>query len=119
MRRILLAVGVAFAAFAVATLSGTAAAPAGGPPRYLDQKASIHNRVNDLLHRMTLEEKVGQMDQQLVDNLTGPSNDVRQPGLGPAEPELHEDVAGRQQRRLAARGRHGQPAGYDRPGRHR
>jgi beta-glucosidase len=74
MRRILLAVGVAFAAFAVATLSGTAAAPAGGPPRYLDQKASIQNRVNDLLHRMTLEEKVGQMDQQLVDNLTGPSN---------------------------------------------
>ncbi len=74
MRRILLAVGVAFAAFAVATLSGTAAAPAGGPPRYLDQKASIHNRVNDLLHRMTLQEKVGQMDQQLVDNLTGPSN---------------------------------------------
>src|SRR6266567_1422659 len=74
MRRILLAVGVAFAAFAVATLSGTAAAPAGGPPRYLDQKASIQNRVNDLLHRMTLQEKVGQMDQQLVDNLTGPSN---------------------------------------------
>src|SRR5438034_5685511 len=74
MRRILLAVGVAFAAFAVATLSGTAAAPAGGPPRYLDQKASIQNRVNDLLHRMTLEEKVGQMDQQLVDNLTGPSD---------------------------------------------
>src|SRR6266704_6182557 len=74
MRRILLAVGVAFAAFAVATLSVTAAAPAGGSPRYLDQKASIHNRVNDLLHRMTLQEKVGQMDQQLVDNLTGPSN---------------------------------------------
>ena len=74
MRRTLLAVGVAFATLAVATLSGTAAAPAGGPPRYLDQKASIHNRVNDLLHRMTLQEKVGQMDQQLVDNLTGPSN---------------------------------------------
>jgi beta-glucosidase len=73
MRRILLAVGVAFAAFAVATLSGTAAAPAGGPPRYLDQKASIHNRVNDLLHRMTLEEKVGQMDQQLVTTLTDPN----------------------------------------------
>ena len=80
MRRILLAVGVAFAAFAVATLSGTAAAPAGGPPRYLDQKASIHNRVNDLLHRMTLEEKVGQMDQQLVDNLTGPSDNCGSQG---------------------------------------
>jgi beta-glucosidase len=65
---------MAVVAVAVATLTVTAAAPAGGSPRYLDQKASIHNRVNDLLHRMTLQEKVGQMDQQLVDNLTGPSN---------------------------------------------
>ena len=30
-------------------------------------------RVNALLGAMTLPEKVGQMDQQLVDNLTGPS----------------------------------------------
>ena len=44
---------------------------------------------------------------------------MRQPGLGPAEPELHEDVAGRQQHGLAACGRYGQPAGYDRPRRHR
>jgi len=74
MRRILPRVWVAVVAVAVATLFATAASPAGGPPRYLDQKASIHSRVNDLLHRMTLQEKVGQMDQQLVDNLTGPSN---------------------------------------------
>src|SRR3954462_5752899 len=74
MRRILPRIWVALAAVAVATLSVTAAAPAGGSPRYLDQKASIHSRVNDLLHRMTLQEKVGQMDQQLVDNVTGPSN---------------------------------------------
>ena len=74
MRRILPRVWVAVIAVAVAILSVTAAAPAGGSPRYLDQKASIHNRVNDLLHRMTLQEKVGQMDQQLVDNVTGPSN---------------------------------------------
>src|SRR5690349_8820952 len=73
MRRILPRVWVAVVAVAVATLFATAASPAGGPPRYLDQKASIHARVNDLLHRMTLQEKVGQMDQQLVDNLTGPS----------------------------------------------
>jgi beta-glucosidase len=72
MRRILPRVWM-LVAVAVATLSVTAAAPAGGSPRYLDQKASIHNRVNDLLHRMTLQEKVGQMDQQLVDNVTGPS----------------------------------------------
>src|SRR5690242_3847428 len=74
MRRILPRVWMAVVAVTVATLYVTAAAPAGGSPRYLDQKASIHNRVNDLLHRMTLQEKVGQMDQQLVDNLTGPSN---------------------------------------------
>jgi len=74
MHRILPRVWVAVVALVVATLSVTAAAPAGGSPRYLDQKASIHKRVNDLLHRMTLEEKVGQMDQQLVDNLTGTSN---------------------------------------------
>ena len=80
MRRILPRVWVAVIAVAVAILSVTAAAPAGGSPRYLDQKASIHNRVNDLLHRMTLEEKVGQMDQQLVDNLTGPSNNCGSQG---------------------------------------
>src|SRR4051794_18263912 len=74
MRRILPRVWVAVVAVAVATLSVTAASPAGGSPRYLDQKVSIHNRVKDLLHRMTLQEKVGQMDQQLVDNVTGPSN---------------------------------------------
>ena len=74
MRRILPRVWVAVIAVAVAILSVTAAAPAGGSPRYLDQKASIHNRVNDLLHRMTVQEKVGQMDQQLVDDVTGPSN---------------------------------------------
>ena len=62
MRRILPRVWVAVVAVVVATLSVTAASPAGGPPRYLNQKASIHARVNDLLHRMTLPEKVGQMD---------------------------------------------------------
>jgi len=73
MRRILPTVCLAVVAVVVGTLSVTAAAPAGGSPRYLDQKASIHNRVNDLLHRMTLQEKVGQMDQQLVTTLTDPN----------------------------------------------
>jgi beta-glucosidase len=73
MRRILLVVGVAVAAFAAATLAVTAAAPAGGPPVYLDHHASIQGRVSDLLHRMTLAEKVGQMDQQLVTTLTDPN----------------------------------------------
>ena len=41
---------------------------------WLDANKPIPARVNALLGAMTLPEKVGQMDQQLVDNLTGPSN---------------------------------------------
>jgi beta-glucosidase len=77
MRRILLVVGVAVAALAVATLTLTAAAPAAGPPRYLDPHQSIGDRVGDLLHRMTLAEKVGQMDQIVIGKLrdkTEPAN---------------------------------------------
>jgi len=40
---------------------------------WLDPHKPIHARVSALLGAMTLAEKVGQMDQQLVDNLTGPS----------------------------------------------
>src|SRR5690242_17384385 len=52
---------------------GAAASAHPGNAPWLDAHAGINARVNDLLHRMTLAEKVGQMDQQLVDNLTGPS----------------------------------------------
>jgi beta-glucosidase len=69
MRRIMLAVALGVTALAIATLVGTAAAPAGGKPIYLDQKAPINARVNDLLNRMTLEEKVGQMDQIVIGKL--------------------------------------------------
>src|SRR5438105_2043664 len=69
MSRILSATGGMIALLAVATLSMTAAAPGAGQPRYLDRHASIHDRVNDLLHRMTLEEKVGQMDQIVIGKL--------------------------------------------------
>src|SRR4051794_14942456 len=41
---------------------------------WLDPHKPIQARVNALLGAMTLPEKVGQMDQQLVDNVTGPSN---------------------------------------------
>ncbi len=41
---------------------------------WLDANKPIPARVNALLGAMTLPEKVGQMDQQLVDDLTGPSN---------------------------------------------
>ena len=72
MSRISTAVSVLLAVLVVATLAVTAA-PGAGQPVYLNSHAGTPARVNDLLHRMTLEEKVGQMDQQLVDNLTGPS----------------------------------------------
>jgi beta-glucosidase len=72
MRRITTAVVVLLAALVTAILA-VSAAPGAGRPLYMNYHASISARVNDLLHRMTLEEKVGQMDQQLVDNLTGPS----------------------------------------------
>jgi beta-glucosidase len=42
-------------------------------PAYLNPKADITTRVSDLLPRMTLEEKVGQMDQILVTKLRAPS----------------------------------------------
>ena len=72
MRRITTAVVVLLAALVIAILA-VCAAPGAGRPLYMNSHAGISARVNDLLHRMTLEEKVGQMDQQLVDNLTGPS----------------------------------------------
>jgi beta-glucosidase len=46
-----------------------ASAPGAGQPLYLNAHASIGSRVNDLLHRMTLEEKVGQMDQIVIGKL--------------------------------------------------
>ena len=41
---------------------------------YLDPKAPISARVEDLLHRMTLAEKVGQMDQIVVGQLRDKTN---------------------------------------------
>jgi beta-glucosidase len=77
MSRIVTAAGGVIAALAIATLGVTAAAPGAGQPRYLDRHASIESRVNDLLHRMTLAEKVGQMDQIVIGRLrdtTAPPN---------------------------------------------
>src|SRR2546421_3483985 len=73
MRRILLAVG-SIVALVSATLVITAgAAPGAGGPRYLDANAPTSERVNDLLHRMTLSEKVGQMDQIVIGKLRAPT----------------------------------------------
>jgi beta-glucosidase len=68
MSRMLTAAG-GLIALALATLFITAAAPGAGQPTYLDRHASVENRVNDLLGRMTLEEKVGQMDQIVIGKL--------------------------------------------------
>src|SRR4051794_4747348 len=66
----------ALMAGALAVLVGQA--PASAPPRnnapWLDPHKPMQARVNALLGAMTLAEKVGQMDQQLVDNVTGPSS---------------------------------------------
>jgi beta-glucosidase len=44
---------------------------AEGKPAYLDARAPVDRRVDDLLHHMTLEEKVGQMVQIRVGKLRG------------------------------------------------
>ena len=74
-------VALAVGALAVGGLSafvsqGNAAAP---QPPWLNPNKPIQARVNSLLGAMTLPEKVGQMDQQLVDNLTNTSSS---PGCG-------------------------------------
>jgi beta-glucosidase len=53
------------------------AAQTSKTPTYLDARAPIRSRVNDLLGRMTLAEKIGQMDQIVIGKLkapTAPSN---------------------------------------------
>jgi beta-glucosidase len=77
MRRILTAATGVIALVAIIALGMTAAAPGAGPPTYLDPHAKIQDRAKDLLHRMTLEEKVGQMDQIVIGKLrdtTAPAN---------------------------------------------
>jgi beta-glucosidase len=76
MSRLSAAVGALLAALVIATLA-VSAAPGAGRPLYLNAHAEINARVNDLLHRMTLEEKVGQMDQIVIGKLrdtTSPAN---------------------------------------------
>ena len=78
MRRMLAVCVVMTLALVGIVLGVTAAsAPGAGQPLYLDAHASVESRVNDLLHRMTLEEKVGQMDQIVIGKLrdtTPPAN---------------------------------------------
>jgi beta-glucosidase len=60
---------------AVPTLAGSDSAAAKPPSApWLNSHKSVTSRVNALLKAMTLEEKVGQMDQQLVTTLTDPNS---------------------------------------------
>jgi beta-glucosidase len=69
------AVGVLAAGALTAFIGqGVANAAKSAPAPWLDAHQPIQARVHALLGVMSLPEKVGQMDQQLVDNLTGPSN---------------------------------------------
>src|SRR5215471_2613494 len=66
-------VAQAAAALIAVLVMGTAAS-ASGQPAYLDQHRSVEDRVNDLLDRMTLSEKIGQMVQIEVTQVTDTSN---------------------------------------------
>ena len=79
MRRIYAVLGTAAVVVAAVVVIGVTSGTAANTPTYLDPSASIPTRVNDLLGRMTLKEKVGQMDQAVVGllrNSTNPANGV-------------------------------------------
>src|SRR5690242_16373338 len=59
---------------APAAPAGPVDAAAAGRPAYKNPSAPIAARVNDLLKRMTLREKVGQMDQIVVGRLRAAGN---------------------------------------------
>ncbi|WP_370618497.1 glycoside hydrolase family 3 protein [Mumia sp. Pv 4-285] len=68
------------ASAAPATLDTTAAGKQSGTPAYLNARLSTERRVDDLLSRMTLAEKIGQMTQAERANAT--PEDVTELGLG-------------------------------------
>ncbi|MBO0653662.1 glycoside hydrolase family 3 C-terminal domain-containing protein [Streptomyces triculaminicus] len=70
------AAALAAVAVCAAPLTGFPAG-AGGEPLYRDARAGVDDRVRDLLGRMTLEEKIGQMTQIAVVRLQG---DCRESG---------------------------------------
>ncbi len=74
MRRIHAVLGAAVAAAAVTVAIGVTSGSASTTVKYMDPHAPIQARVQDLLRRMTLREKVGQMDQIVVEVLRGPTS---------------------------------------------
>jgi beta-glucosidase len=82
----------ASAGLVTATLLGVGGnqAAASGKPTYLNPHATVQARVNDLLGRMTLDEKIGQMTQIEVGKIVGNCND----GPGPLNQTCAQDVLG-------------------------
>ena len=74
MAAVALAVGVSAAA------ATAQSATASGRPAYLDPRLPIEARVTDLLHRMTLPEKIGQMVQIEATQVTDTSNNCTSTG---------------------------------------
>jgi beta-glucosidase len=72
MRRIHVAVAVALVVAATVAV-GVSTVTASPSVVYTNPQAPINARVNDLRKRMTLSEKVGQMDQIVVEVLRGPN----------------------------------------------
>ncbi len=73
MRRIYVAVAAALVV-AASVAVGVSTVTASPTVRYLDRSVPIQGRVSDLLRRMTLNEKIGQMDQIVVEKLRDSSN---------------------------------------------
>jgi beta-glucosidase len=87
---VLLAVLATLAVILGATRSGAPTAQAQAPPAYRDASLPIDQRVSDLLSRMTLKEKVGQMGQINVEVLQGAPDTPWD--RGPLNPDLLNDV---------------------------
>jgi beta-glucosidase len=68
-----LALGAALVVAAAAVAASVGGVSASPRATYLNPTASVQARVADLLSRMTLKEKVGQMDQIVVEKLRGPN----------------------------------------------
>ena len=97
---------------------GAAAKPP--KPAWLDASKSVATRVNALLHAMTLEEKVGQMDQQLVTTLTDPNAATcGDNGFNLPNPDCMKKILIDAKTGSVLAGGHQQPDRYHRPRRRR
>ncbi len=70
------------AALATAVIIVLVVVPGEDDPTYRDPDAPIADRVEDLLGRMTIEEKIGQMTQVAVPAVEGATADIGELGIG-------------------------------------